>query len=64
MPALSIAALANIMDLFMGSPFWRTGQVYFASQSLNWTRVGDINTLRQNSSIFSICARVSAQTLR
>ena len=45
MPALSIAALANIMDLFMGPPFWRTGQVYFASQSLSWTRVGDINTL-------------------
>jgi hypothetical protein len=29
MPALSIAALANIMDLFMESPFWRAGQVYF-----------------------------------
>ena len=29
MPALSIAALANIMDLFMGPPFWRAGQVYF-----------------------------------
>ena len=35
MPALSIAALANIMDLFMGPPFWRAGQVYFVSQSLS-----------------------------
>ena len=32
MPALSIAALANIMDLFMGPPFWRAGQVYFAKR--------------------------------
>ena len=39
MPALSIAALANIMDLFMGPPFWRAGQVYFANQSPSWNRV-------------------------
>ena len=44
MPALSTAALANIMDLFMGSPFWRAGQVYFVSQSLSETRAGDMNT--------------------
>ena len=47
MPALSIAALANIMDLFMRPPFWRAGQVYFVSQSLSWTYVGGVNTLSE-----------------
>jgi hypothetical protein len=47
MPALSIAVLAYIMNLFMRPPFWRAGQVYFVSQSLSWTHVGDINALSE-----------------